>query len=588
MSIVQTLTEGIVQRDMAKEGQALLNKWSQTGLLEGITDERQRSSMARLLENQAKELLRESSSMASGDVEGFAAVAFPIVRRVFAGLIANDLVSVQPMSLPSGLIFFLDFTFSGDQGSGTRASEGRMGNLSDASIYGTNRVGSEITGGVSLVDTYKGNLSGPRNAVGYAYASPTGSNQIDLTLAGSGVLNNSAIAASVADWKTYLKFDADILSLSGTSDAYAWAAFTAPESDFSNLDMRNLSAITGAISQITGIDGDANLIRRLTSANAVGDTLTFVVFGVSGSNGVTGVNPGTVATTNNVVLEYPKTDTLEDAGALGSIRGGVEWGLEGSEEIPEIDIKVDSIAITAQTKKLKAKWTPELGQDLNAYHNLDAEVELTSILSEQIALEIDREILADLVNGATAGTFYWSRSPGLFVNKLTGQELGATAAAPDFTGTVSEWYETLIETINDVSAQIHRKTLRGGANYIVCSPEGANILEFTSGFRANVTADADKGDIGAVKSGSLSRKFDVIVDPYFPRNLMLVGRKGGSFLESGYVYAPYVPLQVTPTIFGPEDFVPRKGVMTRYAKKMVRPDMYGLVIIRGLLGESGA
>ena len=237
---------------------------------------------------------------------------------------------------------------------------------------------------------------------------------------------------------------------------------------------------------------------------------------------------------------------------------------------------------------MKAKWTPELGQDLNAYHNLDAEVELTSILSEQIALEIDREILADLVNGANAATYYWCRSPGLFVNKSTGAELGAASAAPDFTGTVSEWYETLIETINDVSAQIHRKTLRGGANFVVCSPEVANILEFTSGFRANVSHADEKGSIGAVNVGSLSKKFDVMVDPYFPRNVVLIGRKGNSFLESGYVYAPYVPLQVTPTIFGTEDFVPRKGVMTRYAKKMVRPDMYGLVIVRGLLGEEGA
>ena len=244
--------------------------------------------------------------------------------------------------------------------------------------------------------------------------------------------------------------------------------------------------------------------------------------------------------------------------------------------------------MTAITKKLKAKWSPELGQDLNAYHNLDAEVELTSILSEQIALEIDREILQDLVAGATAGTFYWSRSPGLFVNRTTGAEIGATSAAPDFTGTVSEWYETLVETINDVSAQIHRKTLRGGANFIVVSPEVANVLEFTSGFRASITADSDRGTVGAIKTGSISKKWDVFVDPYFPRNVVLVGRKGGSFLESGYVYAPYVPLQVTPTIFGTEDFVPRKGVMTRYAKKMVRPDMYGLVIVRGLLGEEGA
>ncbi len=246
------------------------------------------------------------------------------------------------------------------------------------------------------------------------------------------------------------------------------------------------------------------------------------------------------------------------------------------------------MAVTAQTKKLKAKWTPELGQDLNAYHNLDAEVELTSILSEQIALEIDREILEDLVKGATADTKYWSRRPGRFLDRSTGKPISTLSneslLGADFTGTVSEWYETLVETINDVSAQIHRKTLRGGANFLVCSPEVANILEFTAGFRANVTADSDRGTVGAVNTGSLSKKWDVYVDPYFPRNVVLVGRKGNSFLESGYVYAPYVPLQVTPTIFGVEDFVPRKGVMTRYAKKMVRPDMYGLVVVADLNG----
>ena len=283
------------------------------------------------------------------------------------------------------------------------------------------------------------------------------------------------------------------------------------------------------------------------------------------------------------------TAAAGSSGAIGAVRATTTWGLEDTDAIPEIDIKVDSVSVTAITKKLKAKWTPELGQDLNAYHNLDAEVELTSILSEQIALEIDQEILKDLLVGAKAGRYYWSRSPGLFVNKVTGEEVGASSAAPDFTGTVSEWYETLAETINDVSAQIHRKTLRGGANFVVCSPEVANILEFTAGFRASVTADQDRGSIGAVNVGSLSKKFDVYVDPYFPRNIVLVGRKGNSFLESGYVYAPYVPLQVTPTIFGVEDFVPRKGVMTRYAKKMVRPDMYGVVIVQGLLGgQAGA
>jgi len=288
-------------------------------------------------------------------------------------------------------------------------------------------------------------------------------------------------------------------------------------------------------------------------------------------------------------LSFPIDDNFNASNAIGSVVGASEWQLENEAAIPEIDIKVDSIAVTAQTKKLKAKWTPELGQDLNAYHNLDAEVELTSILSEQIALEIDREILEDLLKGATAGTFHWSRRPGKFLVRDNGTSIHSGLAnenlmGADFTGTVSEWYETLIKTINDVSAQIHRKTLRGGANFVVCGPEVANILEFTAGFRASVTHDADRGTVGAVNVGSLSKKFDVYVDPYFPRNVLLVGRKGGSFLESGYVYAPYVPLQVTPTIFGVEDFVPRKGVMTRYAKKMVRPDMYGVVVCHDLLG----
>jgi hypothetical protein len=290
--------------------------------------------------------------------------------------------------------------------------------------------------------------------------------------------------------------------------------------------------------------------------------------------------PGTDMKMN---FEFPVKDSLSAAGALGGVVGDAVWGLENSEAIPEIDIKVDSVSVTAVTKKLKAKWTPELQQDINAYHNLDAEVELTGILSEQIALEIDQEILEDLIKGAKAGTYYWSRKPGKFVNRETGAAI-TTTLFPDFTGTVSEWYETLLETVNDVSAQIHRKTLRGGANFLVTSPEVANILEFTAGFRADTTADENRGTAGAVKVGQISKKLDIYVDPYFPRNVLLVGRKGNSFLESGYVYAPYVPLQVTPTIFGPEDFVPRKGVMTRYGKKMVRPDMYGLVICEDLIG----
>ena len=590
-SIIERLTEGVVNRDMRAESNALLTKWERTGLLEGLNGDRHRASMARLLENQAKELLRESSAMQAGDVEGFAAVAFPIVRRVFAGLIANDLVSVQPMSLPSGLIFFLDFVFSPNLGaSGTLDS--RFGNTANDSIYGTNRVGSQITGGVSLIGDLKEDLSGPRTvgARGYSYASPSGSSSVTSS---AMILSSFSLTGATVAQKKSIVFDPDLLAISSSGDAGWIIRLDVPQANLdSDLDYDNLGTISASIENLSDILTTAHTtantaqIRRTTQVTGsdTGNVQLYFHTSVSLGDGAALAAGGT----KNLGIEFPVRDTFANGGAFGSVVGTAEWGLEGSELIPEIDIKVDSVAVTAQTKKLKAKWTPELGQDLNAYHNLDAETELTSILSEQIALEIDREILADLVNGATAATYYWSRSPGLFVNRETGVEVGASAAAPDFTGTVSEWYETLIETINDVSAQIHRKTLRGGANFIVCGPEVANVLEFTAGFRASVTADDETGSIGAVNVGNLSKKFDVIVDPYFLRNVVLVGRRGNSFLESGYVYAPYVPLQTTPTIFGPEDFVPRKGVMTRYAKKMVRPDMYGLVIVRGLLGESGS
>jgi len=604
MSILEKLTEGIVDRDLQKEGDALLNKWEATGLLEGLGGDRKKSTMARLLENQAKQLLKEASSMAGGDVEGFAAVAFPIVRRVFGGLIANDLVSVQPMSLPSGLIFFLDFQYTA----------ARYDYRANDSLYGGGRVGQEITGGVDLSQEARdaGVTSTGDNAdkgfynLNQGYSSPSGT----LPLAASAIAPAAAVTAAngfpgaTANLAAFtaisalseaqkkdLRFDPDLLNAEST-DKVQQVHVTLTAAQQANINMENMILLdirpqASGSGVAFGLDANEDIrpVRRLTRRVDVA-TVEFTMHGDS--------TAAAADTAVAITVHYPEKDAFDgtaaagDANAIGAIAGTTTWGLENNTEIPEIDIKVDSVSVTAVTKKLKAKWTPELGQDLNAYHNLDAEVELTSILSEQIALEIDREILNDLVRLATAGTYYWSRSPGLFVNRATGTELGATAAAPDFTGTVSEWYETLAETINDVSAQIHRKTLRGGANFIVTSPEVANVLEFTSGFRASVTADDDRGTVGTVKVGAMSKKWDVYVDPYFPRNLVLVGRKGGSFLESGYVYAPYVPLQVTPTIFGIEDFVPRKGVMTRYAKKMVRPDMYGLVVVRGLLGESGA
>ena len=608
MSVLEKLTEGIVNRSLAKDGQALLTKWENTGLLEGLGSDNTKNSMACLLENQAKELLREASAMSQGDVEGFAAVAFPIVRRVFGGLIANDLVSVQPMSFPSGLIFFLAF-----QHPDTKHTVGASARAT--SVYGGSVVGKGIADGV-------GALSG----TGFydlqsGYASPTGSvalgdatttaiaSMSDNTLADKDATSYAAdlgvtpvaISALNAGQKLQLRFDPDVLAATSAKKIFTVVAKVAT-TVMADINTDNLVGCTLTNDDGTPLSdggGDLDVIRRLThlgykdadNAIVAGSDAQWITFYCL-ENDTDGDADNDIAATATLV--YPVKDAFS-ADSNGAVSGGTPWGLETTADtnlglaganldIPEIDIKVDSIAVTAITKKLKAKWTPELGQDLNAYHNLDAEVELTGILSEQIALEIDQEILNDLVQGATAGTLYWSRRPGQFLDPEKGTSITSATAPPDFTGTVSEWYETLVETINDVSARIHRKTLRGGANFLVCGPEVANILEFTSGFRANITADDDKGTVGAVNAGSISKKWDVWVDPYFPRNVVLVGRKGSSFLESGFVYAPYVPLQVTPTIFGTEDFLPRKGVMTRYAKKMVRPDMYGLVIVRDLIG----
>jgi len=589
MSIVQKLTEGIVNRDLSKEGAALIAKWEGTGLLEGMGNDTARNGMARLLENQAKELLREGSTMSSGDVEGFAAVAFPLVRRVFGSLIANDLVSVQPMSLPSGLIFFLDFTFGGVFQAGGQNTDTRAGFVFGKSVYGGDVVGAQITGGVDLAGLGGTDAGGAYN-LRNGYSSPTGSTTGAWNVVFSGTLQSGGRWSELASEGSpsqllpqsqvnkILRYDPDLVS--GSDFVIAEKVLAAGL----QMNWRDLSAIALTASNTVSL----MLLPRLTVMSASNDGTT--VSNIAGGDGTihavflgqttAGTPVGLSSSVLDSIASVPQEDNFRAVGtAIGAIEGTTSWALEGSDQIPEIDIKVDSVAVTAVTKKLKAKWTPELGQDLNAYHNLDAEVELTQILSEQIALEIDQEILEDLVVGATAATRWWSRHPGQFLNRETG---AVSTVTQDFTGNVSEWYETLIETINDVSAQIHRKTLRGAANFVVCSPEIANLLEFTAGFRANVTADSDRGDAGAVKVGSLSKKFDVLVDPYFPRNLLLVGRRGSSFLESGYVYAPYVPLQTTPTIFGVEDFVPRKGVMTRYAKKMVRPDMYGLVLVRGL------
>jgi len=529
-----TLTEGIKDRNMSKESARLMEKWDKTGLLKNLTDSKSnpaKSNMARLLESQAAELLREASD--TSDVKGFQSIAFPIVRRVFGGLIANELVSVQPMSLPSGLLFYLDYTFGTAKSGG-----GKLDWTGGGSVYGDQTApGSENLG-----------------TGGHYYVNSSYSNREQVAA------NLQVQSSGTATW-AMVNYD---FELSGAVNAgtlfYADVALTASTLTVASIDETNFKnfSVSGSTTAWGTVKG---LYKRHNTYNATTGILRVFV-----SASAVGFAPNGVGITASYVAKSGLT--VDSTGVVHTPAFESDFS---ADVIPELDIKVSSVAVTAEARKLKAKWTPELAQDLNAYHNLDAEVELTQILSEQIALDIDREILTQLLTFGTGATMYWSRKPGDFVNKLTG-----AAVAGSFTGTVREWYEVFVETCIDVSNTIHRKTLRGAANFMVVSPDIATILEATQLYKPSLSMDPKETQfgLGIEKVGSLSNRFTVYKDPYFPRNVCLVGYKGSSFLETGYVYAPYVPLIVTPTIFAPEDFTPRKAVMTRYAKKMVRSDFY--------------
>lgn len=615
------LAAGIKERHVGAERTRLVEKWSRTGLLRGL-DGNRREVMSQLLENQAAQVLKESNALSgggggvasSGQIQGFSNIAFPIVRRVFGGLVANELVSIQPMSLPSGLIFYLDYTYGSNVG-----GEG------------------EVAGNSSTFETYQRGQSIYNNPPGKGIQSGSlaAGGMYDLVNVGytkvhSGTLGLSGSAVNVGAW-------------TGASEAWAIGGTVAAVTDFSGTNARMLqfdpqvetdlelgtldccfvhvstSQLTTkipkgdllAVEQIalfafgttagatawgeTYQSGNSVMnLRRLnkrgnwngstfTSSPLNGDHIQFVV-GLSNGGAV----PTLAATTKASMAISDAVVAGDSTGATLTIPSfESDFGATPSPVIPEIDIKIESLAITATTRKLRARWSPELAQDLNAYHSMDAEVELTSILSEQVALEIDREILNDLVTQANGANMYWSRAPGRFVNKLTGspQTLASSLSiGPAFTGTVREWYETLVETVIDVANTIHRKTLRGSANFMVTGPDVCTILESSVLYKPKFSIDGEGQvgspfTVGAEAIGTVSNRFTVYKDPYFPRNKILVGYKGGSYLETGYVYAPYVPLIVTPTIFAPEDFTPRKGVMTRYGKKMVRSDFYGTVTV---------
>jgi len=617
MFTLDQLSKDVKERNIGADRVRLVEKWSRSGLLRGL-DGYKRESMAQLLENQAAQVLKEAAAISTGggtmtstgQLQGFTNVAFPIVRRVFGGLVANELVSVQPMTLPSGLVFYLDYTYGSYVGGDSDATNNvyakgqslysnpagrgiQSGSLAAGGMYDIAGDGYSRVHAVSatIATASIGAWTGASEAwtVGGIVASQTdftGTNarmlqfdpQVEVDIA-NNVLDVQFLHVAVSDLTTGIA-KGDFLAIdqiayfgptTGSVGSDVWGSTYQGGSGILNLRRLNKrGTFSGGVFTADPLNGTyIQMVLRLTNA-----ATTAIITGAQASN---------------LKFSAPVQDNL----AVDSSSGGTltvpsfesDFGSSPTPAIPEIDIKIESIAITATSRKLRARWSPELAQDLNAYHSIDAEVELTSILSEQIALEIDREILGDLLTQANGAIMYWSRAPGRFVNKLTGapvQLANSLSIGPQFTGTVREWYETLIETIIDVANTIHRKTLRGAANFMVTGPDVCTILESSVLYKPKFSIDSEGQvgspfTIGAEAVGTVSNRFTVYKDPYFPRNKILVGYKGGSYLETGFVYSPYVPLIVTPTIFAPEDFTPRRGVMTRYGKKMIRSDFYGVV-----------
>jgi hypothetical protein len=500
-----------VQADAAK----LSQKWAQSGLLEGIKDERVAGNMAMILENQAKQIVAEANSsnvgggsFSAGAGEQWAGVALPLVRKVFAQIVAQDFVSVQPMNLPSGLVFYLDFKY-GTATNGRGDGDNMYGNVSTAnSKMG---VDVEVAGGL-----YGAGQFG--YSINQASVSATGT----VGAASSGSLNHE-VGLEPADYDTVS------FALPASADATGVRAF-----------------------RISGVA----VLAQYTKV--VGSNVVFVV--ATGAAGATG----------SKTLIYHAQPVDNDRGDFEAASGAA---VDTSITIPEIDVKLASEAIVAKTRKLKAQWTPEFAQDLNAYHSIDAEAELTSLLSEYISMEIDMEILDMLIAGAVT-TEHWSAE-----NNKVWTGTNWTTSTSDFYNTQGQWFQTLGTKIQKVSNKIHQKTLRGGANFVVVSPTVATVLESIPGYAANTDGDSMEFNMGVSKVGSLANRFKVYKNPYMTENTILMGYRGSQFLETGAVYAPYVPLMMTPLVYDPETFTPRKGLMTRYAKKMIRPEFYGKIYV---------
>jgi hypothetical protein len=531
-------------KQLREQREITTNRWEKIGLLEGL-EGNVKENCAQLFENQLSYMINESTDSASSGQ--FETVAFPVIRRVFAKLLANDIVSVQALNLPIGKLYYINPKISvrvddptpnshtspdGAYSNAARLAAQDRTQFEQRSLYDAFYATEYGDEGDSLFDRSKGRFEVITGVTSLDVNYADGDRVATVTVSGFTTTSQGKLigpAGVPMDTESFLAS----LKVTAVDDLNAPAPFA------------DASIAAGeSIPYSVKVQKYGQAI-----VNKQGQLVLTVDLSYAGQDGYKGLTAGTV--TDFVVTYRVYSDLEEDS------------------EMAEITFGLDEVTVSVETRKMRSQWTPELAQDVSAFHNIDAEAELTALLSEQMAAEIDREILRDLRRGA-AWNLRWDYN-------------GLRKQSNVYHGTQKDWNQTLMTKINQISAQIHKSTLRGGATWVVVSPEVSAVLDDLEYFHvSNAAPEQDKYNMGIEKIGVLQNRYQVYRDPYAPANTILIGHKGSSILEAGYIYAPYVPMQLTPVMYNPFDFKPIRGIMTRYAKKMILNRYYGKILCDGL------
>ena len=628
------LTSGQVGNIELNENKQIRKKinerWDALGMTDGLKGVI-KENVAMLFENEAKALLQEATD--ANNSGSFETVVFPIIRRVFSKLLANDIVSVQAMNLPIGKLFFLLPVTSERDWSSDQVADGVVGrhkglmgyertDRRNGNKYNRFYLPDEVVNGMSFEYSTDGGKTWEADEEVYASYDEAEA-AIEKAHTGAIIRQSDPQVTRYMGKTLYDLFYNDFLFDNSKGKIHIRVGKAEPvvfkkgqlvsakKEDlklYADGTLRNLILkVTGFSSfnagKLTGPDGNEM------------DTEAFLAsLKVVAKSAITSTESSTCFEANEAIpfrvvtqkygkgmVEYAGTcdaegciyldvDLAKPAKKQGASMDGylgidmpenisdlfqVAWcqydSLELETEIGEVSFKLDSVTVSTEERKLRATWSPELAQDVSAFHNIDAEAELTALLSEQIAAEIDREILRDLRKFAPWQSRWdvngWRRMAGFSTNY-----------------TQKDWNQELVTKINQVSAQIHKSTLRGGANFIVVSSEVSAVFDNLEFFHvSDASAESDQYNMGIERVGSLGGRYQVYRDPYSPAWSIIIGHKGKSLLDTGYIYAPYIPMQLTPTIYNPENFAPVKGILTRYAKKCVNNRFYGAVKVDGLV-----